>query len=162
MSVLQQSELSLKVTVVVLCSLCMALAFFALYRSYIEADFATAGMAALAILLGLGLYMMQAWARAAWYAICWLVLLISIFGYLVNPFEVMDRAAMGLEPETWQVMLLNVLPYLLTCLWVIHILGKYRSRFNNPLKRSAGTTPVRDDPRDAPTAAPRVLSSRPE
>ncbi len=162
MSVLQQSELSLKVTVVVLCGLCMALACLALYRSYIEADFVTAGIAALAILLGLGLYMMQAWARAAWYAICWLVLLITIFGYLVNPFEAMDRAAMGLAPETWQVMLLNVLPYLLACVWVIHILGRYRSRFSNPLKRSMGSEPVRDESLNAPTDVREPLSSNPE
>ncbi len=158
MSVLQQSELSLKATVVTLCSLCVLLAGAALYRMSIEADFTLAGIAALAILLGLGLYKMQAWARAAWYAICWLMLLVIIFGYLVNPFEAMDRAAMGLEPETWQVMLLHVVPYLVACLWVIHILGKYRSRFSNPLKRSDGTAGIREES----TAAPPPLSSNPE
>ena len=162
MSVLQQSELSLKVTVVTLSSLCIALACLALYRSYVETNIAAASIAAVAILFGLGLYMMQAWARAAWYAICWLLLLIIIFGYLVNPFEALDRAAMRLEPQSWLVMLLNVLPYLLACMWVIHILGKYRSRFSNPLKRNATSTGGPDEHRNEPTAASPYLSNPPE
>jgi len=56
-----------------------------------------------------------------------------IIGYVVSPFEDIDRAAMGLAPQSWLDRVLNVSPYVMVCLWIIRTFDTYKSVFSNPL-----------------------------
>jgi len=52
-----------------------------------------------------------------------------IIGYVVSPFEDIDRAAMGLAPQSWLDRVLNVSPYVMVCLWIIRTFDTYKSVF---------------------------------
>jgi len=89
--------------------------------------------ALLTLLLATGLYHMHAWGRFLSSALCWIALVLIIIGYVVSPFEDIDRAAMGLAPQSWLDRVLNVSPYVMVCLWIIRTFDTYKPLFSNPL-----------------------------
>ena len=141
MTIFQQPQITLKSTVLVLCGLFGALGTLCVVHAISMLNLFSLAAGAFLLVTTVGLFLMQRWARTLGVVLSWMTLIVVVLGYAANPFENMERVAFGQEPLEWYEGLLNTSPILITCLWLIHVFGTYKSAFS---KREIDTSDVID------------------
>lgn len=82
--------------------------------------------AAFFLLLGLGLWLRQHIARIFVLVMLWFVVIVIPIG-LINPFAAMNDY--GPNPPPVSHLVLQIAPWVVASLFVIHVLGKYKHEF---------------------------------
>ena len=71
-----------------------------------------------------GLLRMKSWARCVAVVILWFLIFVLIGG-IFNPYMASDM----MSPPSVATLLAYIVPAVTTIVWVLHILGKYKRRF---------------------------------
>ncbi len=74
-----------------------------------------------------GMLRMTAWARGVTVVLLWLLVVLLIVG-IFNPFMASDWMAAGGAPSV-ATLLAYIIPAEAIIIWMLHILGKYKRRF---------------------------------
>lgn len=111
-----------------LLALVLACAWFTLRGLQLVVDGQLQGLftAVVCALLGLGLWLRQHIARIFALAILWFVVIVVPVG-MINPFAAMDGYGPN-PPSVWSLVL-QIAPWVVASLFVIHVLGKYKHEF---------------------------------
>ena len=84
------------------------------------------------VILAVGLWRLVSWARHLTVICLWLAVLLLPIGAL-SPFNAGDMMLAGKDPLSPIIIALILLPIVLSGLWGLHILGKYRGEFKRRL-----------------------------
>ncbi len=74
-----------------------------------------------------GMLRMTVWARGVAVVLLWLLVVLLIIG-IFNPFMASDWMAAGAPPSV-ATLLAYIIPAEAAIIWMLHILGKYKRRF---------------------------------
>lgn len=96
------------------------------YRSPIS--WLPAILAALFLASSYGILRLWSWAR--WVAVVslWLLILVLVVG-IINPYTAMEMMHAGKSPPSVISLLAFIVPAVSAILWILHILGKYKTKF---------------------------------
>ena len=71
---------------------------------------------------------MMPWARWVAVVILWFLVVTLIVG-IFNPFMASDWMGAGMKPPSVATLLTYIVPVEIAIIWLLHILGKYKRRF---------------------------------
>ncbi len=74
-----------------------------------------------------GMLRMASWAR--WVTVVFLWVLIFLVVGIINPYLAGDWMSAGIKPPSVATLLAYIIPAEAAIIWVLHILGKYKRRF---------------------------------
>ena len=75
-----------------------------------------------------GMLRMMPWARWVAVVILWFLVVTLIVG-IFNPFMASDWMGAGMKPPSVATLLTYIVPVEIAIIWLLHILGKYKRRF---------------------------------
>ena len=80
----------------------------------------------------IGLILLVSWARTVTVVLLWVTILVATVGW-INPFTASEIAVSGQEiPSVWYMLAVSA-AWVLPSLFILHILGKYKSEFGRGL-----------------------------
>ncbi len=75
-----------------------------------------------------GMLRMMSWARWLAVVILWILIFVLVGG-IINPYMASDIMSAGIKPPSVATLLAYIVPAVTAIVWVLHILGKYKRRF---------------------------------
>ena len=72
---------------------------------------------------------MMSWARWVAVVILWILIFVLVVG-IINPYMASDMMSAGKKPPSVATLLAYIVPAVTAIVWVLHILGKYKGRFD--------------------------------
>ena len=124
MNIIQENNLSLKITAFCVIAGLVYLSGFGFYTQHLN-NSGSYLMPSLVLILAIGLFYMQSWSRIFIVLGIWCFIL----GFYVNPFSFDDMSRSN-QGYTVTAHLIKFAPYTVLGLWVMHIIGKYKQRFH--------------------------------
>ena len=77
-----------------------------------------------------GMLRMMSWARWVAVVILWILIFVLVGG-IINPYMASDMMSAGIKPPSVATLLAYIVPAVTAIVWVLHILGKYKRRFDS-------------------------------
>ena len=121
--------LSLRIAVVVATILFLLLAGSQIHSwSTSSESLVEPSLATLYAVTSFGLIRMKSWAR--WVTVTFLGILVVVLVIgVINPFMAGDWMSAGMTPPSVATLLAFIVPAEVVIIWMLHILGKYKDRF---------------------------------
>ena len=73
---------------------------------------------------------MMSWARWVAVVVLWILIYVLVGG-IINPYMASDMMSAGKAPPSVATLLAYIVPAVTAIVWVLHILGKYKRRFDS-------------------------------
>jgi len=73
---------------------------------------------------------MMSWARGVAVVILWFLIYVLVVG-IINPYMASDMMNAGKVPPSVATLLAYIVPAVTAIVWVLHILGRYKRRFDS-------------------------------
>jgi len=130
MNIFKVEEIEFKITLIAILIIFSIPVFSSLYSLVTNPEHSISNFVTIAIFLSIcrGLFFLKKYALPFAQIIIFFGVFAAIVG-VINPFVAGDMMAQGIEPPPAWKLLLSVSPYVAVCLWFLHILGKYKSKF---------------------------------
>ena len=121
--------ISLRIAVIVTSFLFLLLTLSQLHSWYVSSgSWFELWLAFLFAVISYGMLRMTSWARGMTVVYLWLLVFVLIVG-IINPYMAGDWMSAGLKPPSVATLLAYIIPAEAAIVWVLHILGKYKRRF---------------------------------
>ena len=125
----QDHPVSLRVAVVVISIVFLLLTLGQLHSWSVSSDsLVEPSLAFLFAVSSYGMLRLMSWARWVAVIILWILVVTLVVGIL-NPFMAGDLMSAGIKPPSVATLLAYIIPAEIVIIWVLHILGKYKRRF---------------------------------
>jgi len=121
--------ISLRIAVIVTSILFLLLTLSQLHSWYVSSgSWFELWLAFLFAVISYGMLRMTSWARGMTVVFLWLLVFVLIVG-IINPYMAGDWMSAGIKPPSVATLLAYIIPAEAAIIWVLHILGKYKRRF---------------------------------